>query len=813
MKNRYLLFLLLISSHLSFGQNFNFLGSYSSNGTPNYLMDPGDDVSVETLELIDRSIPETFRVPAYNPHYISSGYDTDLRLAAQSEVFVTFISEGAGFRNVLGYYTYDLDNPLTSRPADEDITIIFPNASARGSGGGLRPGDKVSLGTFPANTGIGWVLLSNAWNGNQVGYGYWQLFSNPDFNPESDPIMRQHNVLIFDSAAEIVILGFEDINREANWCDHDFNDAVFYVTATDYEDINTTNVINSVVSSNVYSSNAGGFESNGDLAGLMARRSMDKMKDADRADRKAKQKKYRKEMYKTEDLGSFFPETGMNGYESPYVATSLDLVNYANALDVFSVDYYAGDQRVSAGLVTTTDGEIYDHGKTTCDRLNNSELLDVRTVNLRGHDLIFSLLKRDDGNTEYAISFSVKEGEEANELYSLWNIASYPEGKFRNFQVWGESMSQVAHIVNFVLDQLVVQKPLDSSHALPQLPPVFVKSAYYANRELHLEVINKAGARSAAIEASLQRTENSDYEEYRATVELSGRWNDHVVVETGYLFDIGLSFTGEGAAVNDALYLADGPWGIDFQEETVTLSNFEIGAQETVLETASEDFFFERSIMAAGTASGPVNLFRTLKPGDLTMEVTDFEAIRFQVQNNVPVEVSLIPAELEDWNDRPKYQIPANETMTAYELSFEDFANELGETIALGELRSVIFSVIPKNGKSTSFEVAVRDLALTAIEKEEVITSVEQDLDAADEVYPYPNPFYDQTKFKLPKGTTAVALKVFDLTGKVLFDQSLPMADDGQSARFVNEGLPAGMYRYILVDQDNERYMGSFLIK
>ena len=101
----------------------------------------------------------------------------------------------------------------------------------------------------------------------------------------------------------------------------------------------------------------------------------------------------------------------------------------------------------------------------------------------------------------------------------------------------------------------------------------------------------------------------------------------------------------------------------------------------------------------------------------------------------------------------------------------------------------------------------------SAIETEEVITSVEQDLDAADEVYPYPNPFYDQTKFKLPKGTTAVALKVFDLTGKVLFDQSLPMADDGQSARFVNEGLPAGMYRYILVDQDNERYMGSFLIK
>jgi len=130
MKSQYLLVPLLICFKPSIGQNFNYLGTYTSNGTPNYLVDPGDNVSVSTLELIDSSIPETFRVPVYNPHYISSGYDTDLLLNAESEVFVTFISEGAGFRNVLGYYTYDTSNPPSAAPADEDIVIIFPNSSA-----------------------------------------------------------------------------------------------------------------------------------------------------------------------------------------------------------------------------------------------------------------------------------------------------------------------------------------------------------------------------------------------------------------------------------------------------------------------------------------------------------------------------------------------------------------------------------------------------------------------------------------------------------------------------------------------------------
>ncbi len=87
----------------------------------------------------------------------------------------------------MGFYTYDINNQSSTAPQPEDITIIFPNASVLGSGGGLQTGDKVKIGNFPAGTGIGWVLLANAWNlgSSSVGSGLWQLYSNPDYNPES----------------------------------------------------------------------------------------------------------------------------------------------------------------------------------------------------------------------------------------------------------------------------------------------------------------------------------------------------------------------------------------------------------------------------------------------------------------------------------------------------------------------------------------------------------------------------------------------------------------------------------------------------
>ena len=224
---------------------YNYLGAYTSNGTPLYLENQSDVVSAATQKTISNSLPDNYPVPQYNPQYITSSFDTNLKIDGSTDILVTFVSEGVDAKNALGFYTYDINNPSATVPTKDDITIIFPNVSGLSSGGSLQVGDKVNIGSFEAGTGIGWVLIADAWNSTdqEVGDSEWELYSNPNYNTETDASLRLHNVLLEDTVNERIILGFEDVLRDDNSCDNDFNDAVFYITASAYEVVNTNNFV------------------------------------------------------------------------------------------------------------------------------------------------------------------------------------------------------------------------------------------------------------------------------------------------------------------------------------------------------------------------------------------------------------------------------------------------------------------------------------------------------------------------------------------------------------------------------------------
>lgn len=209
---------------------YTFIDTFNFLGVPDNLAF-ADVIQQNLLDDINASLPENVPggIPASNPGFLA-GKETSLIITEEADVWVTFVSEGAGYRNVLGYYSYTLgDEPQTV----DDIVehrVIFPNVSFLGSGGGLIPGDRVYLGRFPENTVISWFLAANGWFGSGVSDGNGVYYSNPDFNPESTEATRNHMVLLYDEARELTLLGFEDLRRDVA-TDDDFNDAVFYARA------------------------------------------------------------------------------------------------------------------------------------------------------------------------------------------------------------------------------------------------------------------------------------------------------------------------------------------------------------------------------------------------------------------------------------------------------------------------------------------------------------------------------------------------------------------------------------------------------
>lgn len=176
---------------------------------------------------------------------------TNIRFGEDAEVWVTFMSEGAGFRNSIGYFVYDPASPPLS-PAQVQEKIIFANASAPSpldAAGTFQ--NTVKLGTFHAGQALGFVLISDGFSttgrlhdGTRIGgvrdsaAPKWIFYTLRGLNPEaaSSQHLNVHTVMLKDATDssegyQRMIIGFEDFNREDGG-DHDFNDVVLAVHVT-----------------------------------------------------------------------------------------------------------------------------------------------------------------------------------------------------------------------------------------------------------------------------------------------------------------------------------------------------------------------------------------------------------------------------------------------------------------------------------------------------------------------------------------------------------------------------------------------------
>lgn len=217
------------------------MAAFNALGVPKNIMPKNDIIDAEMLKDINATLPENKTLPVSHPRYVAPGAEQNLVLKDACNVWVTFVSEGAGFRNVLGFYTYSTKKPPTSVDQIDSIHVIFPNTSFTNSGGGLSAGNKVYLGQFAPGTEIGWVLVSDGFRNGILTKGNWIMYSDRQFNRETNPDLRQHFVLCNDIGRGKFLLSVEDIDRE-NSSDNDFNDAIFYVTADPIQAVDVSNV-------------------------------------------------------------------------------------------------------------------------------------------------------------------------------------------------------------------------------------------------------------------------------------------------------------------------------------------------------------------------------------------------------------------------------------------------------------------------------------------------------------------------------------------------------------------------------------------
>lgn len=242
-----------------------FLASFDGDGVPaNNNYNPSGaagnkqlkkTIGNNLLEEINKLLPETTDLPKKRPEWIKSA---DIDIKSDCVIDLTFIKEGAGYTNSIGYYTYKTGKPPKTKEDVKTIYVAFPNFSAAGSGGNHVAGDTVRLAskfnhsnngrhnivtptsyTFEAGTTLGFVLLVNAYREykndlNKDMRDGAMYFSTSELNPEEKAYNRHHTVVVkSEILANGLIFGFEDLSRNEGKGDADFNDAILLCTLSD----------------------------------------------------------------------------------------------------------------------------------------------------------------------------------------------------------------------------------------------------------------------------------------------------------------------------------------------------------------------------------------------------------------------------------------------------------------------------------------------------------------------------------------------------------------------------------------------------
>lgn len=177
---------------------------------------------LEAFNKIMSDFPEHKNVKVSKAQLFDAAARKEIVIKTESDVYVTYISEGASYANTVGWYSYNA-NAKPSHPSELELHVLFPHVSERV----LKQGDRLRLGEqkFPAGTVVGFFLIIKGWENGMINYDRQTFYTDIDWNPNAE----QQHVLYQEPKIGELVLGFEDELTSGD-SDQDFNDLIFLVT-------------------------------------------------------------------------------------------------------------------------------------------------------------------------------------------------------------------------------------------------------------------------------------------------------------------------------------------------------------------------------------------------------------------------------------------------------------------------------------------------------------------------------------------------------------------------------------------------------
>ena len=214
------------------------IGEWDDEGVPSYLCEQGSSIDQGLISRYFSQFVSMHDITLTHPEWFTADAITDLHLKEDTDLSLTFLHETAGMKNTLGYYSYETGQVPATSSEIKNLTVLFPNVSYKGSGGGLTRGDKICLDDLKAGTTLGFFLNAEGWNPTHLTKGYYTHYTTLQYNITHPAGLKQNSLLLYDKESGTIILSYEDVRRPGG--DKDFDDAVFVIKLSNPDAVDTS---------------------------------------------------------------------------------------------------------------------------------------------------------------------------------------------------------------------------------------------------------------------------------------------------------------------------------------------------------------------------------------------------------------------------------------------------------------------------------------------------------------------------------------------------------------------------------------------
>jgi len=472
-------------------------------------------------------------------------------------------------------------------------------------------------------------------------------------------------------------------------------------------------------------------------------------------------------------------------------ASPMDLIEITAAETIWAGDYFINGNRFASIFGSKTSGEVYDHTKVICDRVKGSELAAVELITIDGYDLILSIIRRPNKTIEYAISFSLAYEEFGNfTMASHWVTDEYRSSpNFLNYQIWTNSEAKSIAAVKHIIDNVAMQDGfvLNAATMSPSVPKLFARKAHYKLGVFHLELNNRlTEANTVEISGTCTNKEvDGEMNIFNQEVEiLPGQTTLVLDVPTGNIFDGEITIQAEDNQ-KDHIYLADGSWGLEYDEASTSINTLDIIQEERTEE--NNEYIVERGISVSGSTDSYISIFKQLVPGGLGVDLSEYNTLSFDSKREGVYEITLLMEGDMDPSQHLSYTLKT-QAETSVNIPFALFSNDEDAVLDATRISTIYIAFIEANNGRRKFDFNIENIRFENQEESNINI-------AQNQLNLFPNPASNVVNIthKFVE-SSEVLITVYDAQGTVIQQKNIDAYKGLQSFELNFNHVPDGVY-------------------